>query len=103
MSWGTMLFPIDDLLDEVACYRLLLSALHPKGLHCPDGHDLPTDQAPHDRHREPVVDYRCRACGKVFNLFTNTPLQGVGIRSPAHVPSGVMGRRSQRGGGRVDP
>ena len=72
-----MLFPIDDLLDETACYELLLSVLHPKGLRCPQGHELPADQAPHDRHREPVVDYRCRACGKVFNVFTGTPLQGV--------------------------
>lgn len=72
---GAMLFPIDDLLDEAACYRLLLSALHPEGLRCPKGHALPPDQAPHDRHREPIVDYRCRTCGKVFNLFTGTPLE----------------------------
>jgi transposase-like protein len=75
--WGTMLFPIDDLLDETACYELLLSVLHPKGLRCPEGHALPADQAPHDRHRAPVMDYRCRDCGKVFNVFTGTPLQGV--------------------------
>jgi hypothetical protein len=68
-----MLFSIDDLLDEAACYRLLLTALHPEGLHCPKRHALPPDQAPHDRHREPVVDYRCRTCGKVFNVFTGTP------------------------------
>ena len=80
----SMLFPIDDLLDEAACYRLLLQALHPKGLRCPQGHELPDDQAPHDRHREPVVDYRCRACGKVFNVFTDTPLQGVRF-SPARL------------------
>ena len=60
---GAMLFPIDDLLDERACYRLLLQAIHPEGLRCPRGHELPDDQAPHDRHREPVLDYRCRACG----------------------------------------
>ena len=34
-----MLFPIDDLLDDAACYRLLLCVLHPDGLHCPLGHD----------------------------------------------------------------
>lgn len=71
--WGTMLFPIDDLLDETACYERLLSVLHPKGLRCPEGHALPADQAPHDRHRAPVMDYRCRDCGKVFNVFTGTP------------------------------
>ncbi|TAK33314.1 MAG: hypothetical protein EPO40_00570 [Myxococcaceae bacterium] len=72
-----MLFPIEDLLDEERCYRMLLDALHPDGLRCPNGHALPADQAPHDRHRAPVMDYRCRECGKVFNLYTGTALQGV--------------------------
>ena len=27
-------------MDETACYRLLLSALHPRGLQCPEGLDL---------------------------------------------------------------
>ena len=72
-----MLYPIDDLLDETACYELLLSVLHPTGLRCPKGHELPADQAPHDRHRAPVFDFRCRTCGKVFNVFTGTALHGV--------------------------
>jgi hypothetical protein len=55
-----MLFPIDDLLDDAACYRLLLRVLHPDGLHCPLGHALEEGQAPHDRHLEPIVDDRCR-------------------------------------------
>lgn len=79
-----MLFPIDDLLDDDACYRLLLSVLHPDGLHCPKGHPLEEGQAPHDRHREPVLDYRCRTCGKVFNLYTGTPLHAVRF-SPARL------------------
>jgi transposase-like protein len=78
-----MLFPIDDLLDD-ACYRLLLSVLHPDGLLCPKGHPLEEGQAPHDRHREPVLDYRCRTCGKVFNLYTGTPLHAVRF-SPARL------------------
>jgi transposase-like protein len=41
-------------------------------LACPHGHQLPPNQAPHDRHRAPIMDYRCRRCGAVFNLFTNT-------------------------------
>ena len=45
--------------------------LHPHGLQCPQGHPLPAGQAPHDGHRL-VVDYRCRQCGAVFNLFTGT-------------------------------
>jgi transposase-like protein len=69
----TMLrFPLDGLLDEQACYDFLLHILHPDGLHCPHGHALPADQAPHRRRRPIIPDYRCRACGAVFNLFTGT-------------------------------
>jgi transposase-like protein len=67
-----MQFPLHTLLDEQACYDFLLQVLHPTGLVCPHGHLLPPEQAPHDRHRTPIMDYRCRRCGAVFNLFTNT-------------------------------
>ena len=67
-------FPIADLMDEQACYRRLLQALHPDGLCCPhcgrdDGFGV------HRRHRDPILDYRCRACRCVFNAFTGTLLQ----------------------------
>ena len=67
-----MQFPLTTLLDEQACYAFLLQVLIPGGLACPHGHLLPSEQAPHDRHRAPIMDYRCRRCGAVFNLFTNT-------------------------------
>jgi len=67
-----MIFPIHELLDEQRCYDLLLKVLHPGGLHCPNGHPLPPNQAPHDRHRDPIFDYKCRVCGKVYNIFTGT-------------------------------
>ncbi len=65
-------FPIHHLMDEQACYNFLKDFLHPEGLSCPNHHPLPHDQAPHDRHRAPIVDYRCRHCGAVFNIFTGT-------------------------------
>ena len=65
-------FPLDDLLDEAACYAFLLRVLDPDGLRCPHGHALPANQAAHDRHRAPILDERCRTCGAVFNLFTGT-------------------------------
>jgi hypothetical protein len=66
-------FPVDELLSEEECYRYLKRSLHPEGLSCPNGHKLPDDQAPHDRRRAPLVDYplvdyRCRECGAVFNI-----------------------------------
>ncbi len=65
-------FPIQSLMDEQACYDYLLSVLHPQGLHCPDRHPLAVGQGAQDRHRAPILDYRCQTCGAVFNLFTNT-------------------------------
>jgi transposase-like protein len=67
-------FPIVDLMDTGACYRFLVTTLHPDGLRCPrcgraDDHPV------HDRHRPPVFDYQCRGCRAVFNAYTGTPLQ----------------------------
>lgn len=71
-----MAFPLQALMDEQACYNYLLEVLHPEGLHCPQGHALPAEQAPHDRHRAPVMDYRCQTCGAVFNLFSGSLWSG---------------------------
>lgn len=71
-----ILFPLTDLLDEQACHDFLLGVLHPEGLKCPSGHSLLPSQTPHDRHRAPLFDYRCKTCGKVFNLFSGTIWKG---------------------------
>ena len=71
-------FPLTDLLDEERCYQFLLNCLHPDGFCCPHGHQLPKDQSPHDRKRYPIVKYRCRDCGAVFNIFSGTLLSGIG-------------------------
>ena len=68
-------FPIIDLMDEDTCYTQLVSWLHPDGLACPRcgaRHGLWV----HRCHRDPVLDYRCTACGRVFNAFTGTALHG---------------------------
>ena len=64
-------FPIQSFMDEDACFRFLLDLFHPQGLHCPrcqaqDGFAI------HRYVREPVLDYRCTACGRVFNAWTRT-------------------------------
>ena len=71
-----MAFPLQALMDEQACYNYLREMLYPQGLHCPHGHALPPEQAPHDRHRAPRMDYRCQTCGAVFNLFTGSVWSG---------------------------
>ncbi|MEW5959337.1 MAG: hypothetical protein AB1801_16520 [Chloroflexota bacterium] len=68
--------PISDLLDPQECYDYLMGVLHPNGLPCKAGPPLPPDQAPQDRPRAPLVDYRCRECSNVFNLLTGTVWAG---------------------------
>ena len=68
-------FPIGSLLDPQRCYGFLIRALHPKGLCCPIGHTL--DHAfVHKRDRAPILDYRCKAGGRGFNVFTGTVFRG---------------------------
>jgi predicted RNA-binding Zn-ribbon protein involved in translation (DUF1610 family) len=75
-------FPLTDLMDQAACYARLVEALHPDGLACPRcGSDR---IGVYRRHRDPVLDYRCRDCRRVFNAFTGTALQKTG-RSPAEL------------------
>lgn len=70
-------FPLDDLLDEERSYAWLVTFLHPEGLQCPKGHLRPSEQCPHTRTRAPIVEYRCRECGRVYNVFTDTVLNGI--------------------------
>jgi transposase-like protein len=76
-------FPITDLMDEKACYDFLVPVLHPHGLRCP-GCGAAEGLGVHSRRREPVPDFRCKACGRVFNVFTGTPLAGTPKR-PARI------------------
>src|SRR3989304_4099726 len=68
-------FPLGDLLDLARCYGFLVCLLQPKGLGCPNGHPL-EEAFVHKRDRAPILDYRCKTCGRCFNLFTGTVWQG---------------------------
>ena len=93
-------FPITELMDQGACYRRLLDLLHPGGLTCPrcgGGRDRYTVHRRRDG--SPVVDYRCKACRRVFNAFTGTACQGT-HRTPApiqRVGETVSGRAGETG------
>jgi transposase len=72
-------FPIHPFMDEDACYQFLLALVHPEGLQCPrcQAHE---GFLVHRYYREPVLDYRCPACGRVFNAWTGTVFQGTHSR-----------------------
>jgi transposase-like protein len=66
-------FPITDLMNEHACYAQLVDWLHPDGLACPRCH-RGDRMVVHRRGRDPVLDFRCGHCHRVFNIFTGTAL-----------------------------
>ncbi len=68
-------FPIAELLDERACYDKLVGLLHPDGLACPRC-GRRDRLGVHRRAREPVLDYQCGACRRVFNAWAGTVLRG---------------------------
>src|SRR5262245_44320925 len=68
-------FPLRDLMDESACHDFLVELLHPQGFACP-GCGRTRGQAVHRCHREPVLDFRCTCCGRVYTAWTGTALQG---------------------------
>jgi transposase-like protein len=77
-------FPIIDLMDQEACRQKLFDLLHPEGSACPrcgarEGLNI------HRRHPDsPVIDYRCKGCRRVFNMFAGTPWQGTHL-SPVQI------------------
>jgi hypothetical protein len=75
-------FPVLVLLDEQACYAFLVDALHPQLLRCPGC--CGSHHATHRSRRDPVLDFRCAACGRVFKDWTGALLQGT-QRTPAQL------------------
>jgi transposase-like protein len=69
-------FPITDLMDEPACYDQLVGWLHPDGLACPRCHQ-DNRMVVHRRGRDPILDFRCGHCHRVFNALTGTALHGI--------------------------
>jgi transposase-like protein len=75
-------FSLIDYLDEEACYAQLVELLHVDGLACPTC-GAREHLGVHRRRRAPVLDYQCAACGRVFNAWAGTFLQGTHRRPSA--------------------
>jgi transposase-like protein len=81
-------FPITGLMDERACYDWLVDLLHPGGLACPRCGGA--DTWVHRFVRDPVLDYRCKGCGAVYNAFTGTDWHKTHFR-PSQIVSTLRG------------
>lgn len=68
-------FPLTDLLDDEECYRWLMKKRWPEGKPvCPKCGNQDRICI-HDHKKAPVVDFQCKHCGRVFNVFTGTIFQ----------------------------
>lgn len=71
-----LIFSTVDLMDEQKCYDLLVTILHPQGLHCPNCQRPVEASRVHRRDRAPLLYLRC-PCGRIYNAFTGTVCQGI--------------------------
>lgn len=73
-----MIFPISDLLSISESTAWLEQHFHPKGLRCPQC-GATREEARHFRTtRRGIVDWRCRKCHTVFNVYTGTVFEKSG-------------------------
>ncbi len=79
-----MNFPINDLMDENACYQFLIDIFHPQGLHCPRCQTQEGLQI-QNYYRDLILNYRCTQCRRVFNAWTGTLFQGTHWRPTQRV------------------
>jgi transposase-like protein len=75
-----MIFPITELLSDEASSAWIEKHFHLKGLRCPNC-GAGKHQARLFRQRQRgTLDYRCRECGRVFNLYHGTLFSGSNLR-----------------------
>ena len=77
----SILFPIDEVLDEIKIYEWFEKILWSKGPICPRC-GRQNDLRIHAHRRTPILDWRCFKCKRIFNLFTGTVFQGTRYSLP---------------------
>src|SRR5215813_749795 len=71
-----MIFPITDLLDESESSRWLARYFHPQGFGCPQCQVGVEQGRMFRQSKRGLVDYRCKVCARVYNLYTGTVFAG---------------------------
>ncbi len=70
-------FPIVDLMSGQSSYEWLLDYFHPQGMVCPHcGAALQAARTFRVTKSSQVPDYRCRACDKTYNVYSQTVFEG---------------------------
>jgi transposase-like protein len=71
-----MIFPVIDLLDESASARWLARYFHPQGFGCPHCQRGVEQARVFRSSKRGLVDYRCKGCARVYNLYSGTIFVG---------------------------
>lgn len=74
-----MIFPITELLDEAESSRWIGQYFHAQGLGCPRCKTRVEQARVFRRSKRGLVDYRCKSCARVYNLYTGTVFAGCGL------------------------
>jgi transposase-like protein len=74
-----MIFPITELLDEVESSRWIAQYFHAQGFRCPCCKTGVEGARVFRSSKRGVVDYRCKHCDCVYNLYTGTVFAGCGL------------------------
>jgi transposase-like protein len=70
-------FPIVDLMSSQSSYEWLVAYFHPHGMACPHcGAAMQQARAFRVTKSSQVPDYRCRACDKTYNVYSQTVFEG---------------------------
>jgi transposase-like protein len=74
-----MIFPITELLDEAESNRWIAQYFHAQGFRCPRCQTGVEGARVFRSSKRGLVDYRCKHCNRVYNLYTGTVFAGCGL------------------------
>ena len=70
-------FPIVELMSSQNSYEWLVDYFHPQGMACPHcGAAMHEARTLRVTKSSQVPDYRCRACDKTYNVYSQTVFEG---------------------------
>lgn len=74
-----MLFPITELIDEAESQQWSARYFHPQGFRCPRCQTGVEQARVFCCSTRGLIDYRGKACDRVYNLYPGTVFAGCGV------------------------
>jgi hypothetical protein len=74
-----MIFPITEVLDDAESSHGIAPYFHPQGFCCPHCKSGVEQAREFRRSKRGLIDYRCKPCDRVYNLYSGTVFAGCGL------------------------